>query len=390
LPGGGREIVDAETGEILVVRRGHNCSLQVVKTPAEGRAKRFYRLAAARELLGTKHRVGVCHRVPVKGADAVEVWRKRGADTACAGHFKGVMVCGSVWLCAVCGSKISERRRGELETAIALWKAQGGSVWLVTYTFSHGRSDVLADTLAKLAKARRLLKGGREYEAIRADFGIEGTVMAHEITHGDAHGWHPHYHELVFVKGADLNMAALRKRMYSKWARACERSGLGVPSWEHGLDVRGGQEAAAYVAKGGMWSLEHEMTKGHLKDGRGKNRSPGQLLECAVDVAADDAHRKQARRLWLDYAAAMKGKSQLQWSRGFKARFGLVDLTDEEIVGQAEEEAVLVARLSLDDWRVVVRHQLQASVLERAIIGAAAIEELLAIFRNCRNENAVT
>jgi hypothetical protein len=320
--------------------------------------------------------------VPAKGADAVEVWRKRAADANCAGHFKGVMACGSVWLCAVCGSKISERRRGELEQAMTQWKAEGGSVWLATYTFSHGRSDVLAETLLKLNHARRRLKSGREYEAIRAEFGIEGTVMAHEITYGDAHGWHPHYHELVFVKGGNLDMAAFRKRMYAKWARACEMSGLGVPSWEHGFDVRGGQEAAAYVAKGGMWSLEHEMTKGHLKDGRGGNRSPGQLLDCAVDLEASEAHRRQARRLWLDYAAAMKGKSQLQWSRRFKARFGLAELTDEEIVGQAEAEAVLIARLSLDDWRVVVRHELQAAVLERAIRGAEAIERLIAIFRD--------
>lgn len=375
-----RPVVDSETGEILLVRQGHDCGLVVVTGPGEARAKRFYRLEIARGLLGRGHRVNVCHRVPAKGVDAVEVWRKLpDGECQCGAHFKGVMVCGAVWLCAVCGSKISERRRAELETAIALWKAEGGTVLLVTYTFSHGRHDVLGETLDKLAKARKLMKGGATYKAIRQDFGIIGTVQAFEITHGPAHGWHPHVHELVFLR-AGADRVELRARLYEKWRRACVRSGLGEPSWEHGLDVRGGEEAARYVSKG--WGLEQEMTKGHIKDGRGKNRSPGQLLECSADPLADPGHQVEARRLWLDYAAAMKGKQQLRWTPGLKARFAVPDLTDEELAAQVEEDAVLLARISLSDWHVIARHRLQASVLALAEAGGAeAIEALLSAHR---------
>ncbi len=375
-----RSVVDSETGEILLVRQGHDCGLVVVASPGEARARRFYRLEIARGLLGTGHRVNVCHRVPAKGVDAVEVWRKLpDGDCQCGAHYKGVMVCGAVWLCAVCGSKISERRRAELETAIALWKAEGGEVLLVTYTFSHGRHDVLGETLDKLARARRRMKQGKVYDAIRQDFGMIGTVQAFEITHGPAHGWHPHIHELAFLRsGADR--VDLRQRLYEKWRRACVRSGLGEPSWEHGLDVRGGEEAARYVSKG--WGLEQEMTKGHIKDGRGKNRSPGQLLECSADPLADPAHRAEARRLWLDYAAAMKGKQQLRWTPGLKARFAVPDLTDEELAAQVEEDAILLARISLVDWHVIARHRLQASVLALAEAGGAdAIDALLAAHR---------
>ena len=377
-----RSVVDAETGEILLVRQGHDCGLVVVASPGEARARRFYRLEIARGLLGTGHRVNVCHRVPAKGADAVEVWRKLAdGDCQCGAHFKGVMVCGAVWLCAVCGSKISERRRAELETAIALWKAEGGEVWMVTYTFSHGRHDVLGETLDKLAKARRRMKQGMAYDAIRQDFGMVGTVQAFEITHGPAHGWHPHIHELVFVRSGG-DRGELRARLYEKWRRACVRSGLGEPSWEHGLDVRDGADKAGYMAKGVAWKLEHEMTKGHIKDGRGKNRSPGQLLECSADPLADPGHRAEARRLWLDYAAAMKGKQQLRWTPGLKSRFAVPDLTDEELAAQVEEDAVLLARISLADWHVIARHRLQASVLALAEAGGAdAIEALLSAHR---------
>lgn len=377
-----RAVVDSETGEILLVRQGHDCGLVVVASPGEARARRFYRLEIARGLLGTGHRVNVCHRVPAKGADAVEVWRKLAdGDCQCGAHFKGVMVCGAVWLCAVCGSKISERRRAELETAIALWKAEGGEVWMVTYTFSHGRHDDLGETLDKLARARKRMKQGMSYDAIRQDFGMIGSVQAFEITYGPAHGWHPHIHELVFLRsGADRG--ELRQRLYEKWRRACVRSGLGEPSWEHGLDVREGADKADYVSKGVTWKIEQEMTKGHIKNGRGKNRSPGQLLECSADPLADPAHRAEARRLWLDYAAAMKGKQQLRWTPGLKARFAVPDLTDEELAAQVEEDAILLARISLADWHVIARHRLQASVLALAEAGGAdAIEALLSAHR---------
>jgi hypothetical protein len=377
-----RSVVDSETGEILVVRQGHDCTLQVVASAAEARGRRFYRLEVARGLLGTRHRVNACHRVPAKFAQAVEVWRKHSqGECQCGAHFKGLMVCGSVWLCAVCGSKISERRRAELQTAIALWQAEGGVVWLATYTFSHGRHDVLAETLDKLANARRKMKRGMSYDAIRKDFGTIGTVQAFEITHGPAHGWHPHIHELVFLR-AGCDMAEFRNRMYEKWRRACIASGLGEPSFEHGFDVRGGEEAARYVSKGVGWGLDQEMTKGHIKDGRGKNRSPGQLLDCAADPLADEAHRAEAGRLWLDYAKAMKGKQQLRWTPGLKARFAVADLTDDEIAAQVEEDAILLARISLDDWHVIARHKLQASVLALAEAGGAeAIDNLIAAYR---------
>lgn len=377
------EVIDSETGEILLVRRGHDCSLQLAPTPGAARTRKYFRLSVARTLLGTGHRVNACHRVPVKHAEAVEVWRKRSdGECQCGAHFKGVMVCGSVWLCGVCGSKISERRRVELETAVALWKAEGGTVWLVTYTFSHGRHDVLGETLDKLAKARRSMKSGRIYERIKDDFGMIGTVQAFEITHGLAHGWHPHIHELVFLRSG-CDMVEFRQRIYDKWRKACIRAGLGEPSFEHGLDVRGGEAAARYVSKGvSTWGIEQEMTKGHIKDGRGKNRSPGQLLDCAGDPAADKAHRDEAARLWLDYAKAMKGKQQLRWTPGLKSRFAVADLTDEEIAAQVEDDAVLLARISLNDWHVIARHNLQATVLTLAEEGGAdAIENLITAYR---------
>lgn len=386
--------VDPRTGEILTFRQGHDCRFSLVETPAQVRARRWHRLALVRGLLrgpkfdrrqGLWHRVCYCHHSPLPGVGEVEVWRKLLADPQTTGHFRGLMTCGNVWLCDICGAKISERRREELRAAIEQWQRQGGAVWLCTYTFSHGRWDVLRETFDALSKARKLMKGGGEYQAIRNTWGVEGTVLAAEITYGPWHGWHPHYHELVFLNGRNLDMVEFHRRMYAKWRAACLRSGLGEPNERHGFDVRGGEHAAAYVAKMGdnsrRWGLQDEMTKGHIKAAKGDNRSPGQLLDCVLDPLSDEKHRAEARVLWLDYAEAIKSRRQLVWSPGFKARFGLVDLTDEELAAQVEAEAVLIARISLDDWALIARHKLQSSVLELAKAGPEAIENLIAGFR---------
>jgi hypothetical protein len=393
-----REFIDRETGEIMLIRQGHKCGFVLVTGSAEARGLRYRRLASGRSVLPTSHRIGVCHRVPSPHSASVEVWQ---VPQGCA-HFKGLMICGSVWVCAVCGSKISERRRAELETATALWRAQGGEVWLLTYTFSHGRFDRLRDSLERLSQARKFMKSGREYKQIRSEYGIIGAVQAAEITHGPAHGWHPHIHELAFVAGG-LDMRAFRSRMFERWRRACLRAGLGEPSERYGFDVRGGDEAAGYVAKGlgveswdrpgaapqpepepagGGWGLEREVTKGHIKNGRGSNRSPLQILDCAVDREATPEHREQSRLLFLDYAEATKGRRQLSWSPGLRSRFAVPELSDDEIAAQVGEDAVLLASIPLDDWYIIERNGLQAQVLSLAENGgAAAVFALIGAYR---------
>lgn len=361
-----REIVDQETGEILVVRRGHDCSFQIVLTPAKRRARRHVRKAMARKHTSPKHRLHACCRVPLAHAHEIEVWKRLGVPYGA--HFKGLMTCGNVWLCAVCEAKISERRQAELQTAIALAEAEGLQVWLATYTFSHGRFDVLKDSLHKLAEARKRLKAGQPYERIRRDFGIVGTVQAFEITHGPRHGWHPHIHELIFVRG-DADLAEFKERMFERWRLGCLRAGLGEPSRRHGFDVRDGKAAAGYVAKGigsENWGLAHEMTKANAKVGRGGNRSPAQLLDCCADPDSSPEHVKEAERLWVEYAEATKGRRQLVWSKGLKDRFAIADKSDEEVAAEAEEDSYLLAIIPLDAWRVIVKFDLQATVLNIA------------------------
>ena len=72
------------------------------------RVERYALQAVARDIL-PKSRTALCLRTRIKGGDGVGVWKCDHSGTA---HYSGLIVCGSVWTCPVCGAKISEKRRG--------------------------------------------------------------------------------------------------------------------------------------------------------------------------------------------------------------------------------------------------------------------------------------
>jgi hypothetical protein len=240
------------------------------------RLRRFALQAAAVAALPGEKRLRGCLRV--NHAEQVELKHSPARKTA---WYCGLVTCGSVWMCPICAAKVSERRRVELGQALAAWKKQGGSTWLSTLTFSHQPHENLVELKAKLADALRRFQGGAAAKNDKDQFGVVGQVRALEVTHG-GNGWHPHIHQLLFVTADDTpeNRDKLRASMFKRWRRACERSGLGVPSEKHGVRVDGGNNAGAYIAK---WGLESELTKHVVKEGRGKSRTPMAILGDFLD-----------------------------------------------------------------------------------------------------------
>ena len=327
------------------------------------RVERFALQSVARDIL-PKSRTAFCLRSRIKGGEGVGVWRSTQHQTA---HYSGLIVCGSVWTCPVCAAKISERRRLELQAAISQHRESGGDAYLLTLTTPHGRRDDLAQLLAMQAKALASFTAQRAVKAVFAEMGEIGRVRAFEVTHGRKgtnNGWHPHYHFLQFAKGgADAaQLMDWRTRLYLEWAKCCERAGLGTPSFQHGLDLQDGSKADKYLSK---WGLECEMTKGHIKQAKAGGETPFDLLRA---VLADKSDR-QAAALFSEFGRVFKGKRQLSWSRGLRARFDLVEKTDEEIAQEHTEGAELLGLISVDEWRDVLRVQARGVVLELAAAG---------------------
>ena len=336
----------------------------ITKSPAASamarRVERFALQSVARDIL-PKSRTAFCLRSRIKGGEGVGVWRSTQHQTA---HYSGLIVCGSVWTCPVCAAKISERRRLELQAAIAQHRESGGDAYLLTLTTPHGRRDDLAQLLAMQAKALASFTAQRAVKAVFAEMGEIGRVRAFEVTHGRKgtnNGWHPHYHFLQFAKGgADAaQLMDWRTRLYLEWAKCCERAGLGTPSFQHGLDLQDGSKADKYLSK---WGLECEMTKGHIKQAKAGGETPFDLLRA---VLADKSDR-QAAALFSEFGRVFKGKRQLSWSRGLRARFDLVEKSDEELAEERSEEAQLLGMISVEQWRDVLKVNARAMVLEIA------------------------
>lgn len=327
------------------------------------RAERFALQSVARTLL-SKERVGHCCRTRQKGSQ-VSVWRALDHGGA---HFKGLQTCGSVWHCPVCAAKISERRRAELEAAIAVHRASGGDVLLLTVTNSHHCGHALRDLLEGQEKALHRFRSARQSRVIWNDMGVVGTVRALEVTHG-RNGWHPHYHFLLFISKPLRNLAHLKESLGVRWIDCCRAAGLPLPDLAHGVDLRGGEWAARYASK---WGLEQEMTKAHIKKAKGGGRTPFDLLRLALDTG-----EAEACDLFKEFAKQFKGKRQLVWSRGLKALLRVEELSDQEISERADEDAELLGRLELDDWRRILRFDLRAKVLEAAEHGWSQVVTLL-------------
>lgn len=277
--------------------------------------------------------------------------------------FSGLSVCGNVWGCPVCGSRISQTRRAEMNTVLAWARAEGLVPVMLTLTARHGLEDRLADLLDAMKNAKRRLRQRAEWRRLP----LVGTITATEMTHGRVFGWHPHFHEILLVEAQDEAAAlAMVAPLADAW-RASLRA-FGLDGAEAAFQAQGAAEAGQYVAK---WGAAEEITLNTAKRGRagrgGPGRSPRELLR--LIAGGDEA----ARLLWLEYFAATSGRRrrQLVWSPGLKARCGLDELSDEDAAeAEIAHEIETVAEWDGDGWRRV--RPKRVALMEAAERGGAA------------------
>ena len=94
-------------------------------------------------------------------------------------HWANVQRCGGVWICPVCAKQITEKRREELRTGIDRWKNNhGGSVLLLTLTFSHSMGQPLKGLLLGLRKAMKRFYETTKVQAILRKWGSNIKLMA--------------------------------------------------------------------------------------------------------------------------------------------------------------------------------------------------------------------
>ena len=265
--------------------------------------------------------------------------------------------CSNVWLCPLCASKIQTRRADEVETAIKWAEAQGLQVVMITYTASHKANYALKDFGIRFQKAYRATM--KQVYRLRKQY-EEGNIKATEFTFSEANRWHKHSHVLIFLK-KECDADAFFNEIQQAWERQCSKVGLLDISnakaladfRKHGCDmVKGAQESLArYTNKSASeWTISDEMTKSVLKIGKNtEHMTPFQMI---VEIATtkDMNYRYRLIDAFFEYALYTKGLHQLDWSNGLKAKVGIEDKTDEEIMEEEKDDAEYIAGLTVAHW----------------------------------------
>lgn len=316
------------------------------------RLVRYALLDAAQKLL-PKERVKSCLRCRVDASKPVSVKYNQDRKQA---HYDNLQRCGSVWCCPNCAPKITEQRKKEIKQAV---ERHTGGLYMLTLTIPHYMGDCLKSLLLGFRGAlKRFFNGTRKAKAIWADMGKIGHIKALEVTWGQ-NGWHPHYHILIFTDKelpSDYDVSPL----VELWQNSCRLAKLPIPNAKYGLDFRKG-EYSEYVTKWG-WNIESELTKGHLKKGRGSNWTAWDLLKYYAFGTGIDDFEKYGK-LFQEFAICFKGSRQLDWSRGLKAMFGIGEKTDEQIAEETEKNAVEVFDICGDFWKLISKYKRKADFL---------------------------
>ena len=310
-------------------------------------------------------RVASCLKV-IAGLD-VQVYFSAKSGRASLG---GLQTCGSSWDCPVCAAKIAARRTMEVGAEVEVHQRAGGVPVLLTLTVRHHLHQRLADLLPAMAMALSRMKAHRRYKKLMAAHGCIGETRALEVTHGE-NGWHPHVHTILYLSNLP-DLAAFEAEVRALWEWAVVRAGLAEVN-EHGVLAEvvddKGHVVGRYFGKAATnWTAADELARANTKQGRAGGRTPFALL---ADSLAGD---REAGRLFREYSDAFHGRNQLTRSPGLRERLladwtDTADTTDEEVAATPEPDGVLLGIVDVGKWRVVVRLELRAELLEVASCG---------------------
>lgn len=383
---------DAQSGSGAVLGNIYGiCSHIEEYNRLSGHGRRFKLQSAARYILRNHTRLNVCNRVMVTGEDRVTIKYSPGTERAKYGN---LLRCGNAWVCPVCAGQIADTRKKELHVAVVAAMQMDLKPVMITFTLRHGEKDLLLPLLADLLKAYRAMTNHRAYKNIKKKYGFAGYIRGLELTYKT--GWHPHLHVMMFMDArllADENIIfQLEQDLYEVWLAELEKTGRdGIRGIA--VNVKAGDfYVAEYIAKYGRlpekptWTIESEMTGGMAKRSRDENgRTPFAIV---LDYLLSG--RDKDAKLFREYAAATKGRSILQWSRGLAEMLG-VDLVDDvAALDMTAPDFFEVVTMSVEMWVAIVKTGKRAAVLdhvERTEGNAEAIMQYcMAIYERVNSE----
>ncbi len=234
-------------------------------------------------------------------------------------NIRGTWACASRWGCFDCAPAVTARSADELGGTVRLHIEGGGSVLFLTGTFPHDYGDGLQKTFDAAAGAWRAHRSGRAPGELKDYYGYVGYIRAIDLTHGRAHGWHPHVHAVILIEGNldDAELAALEATMHRKWSAYMVKQGF-RSTHKFSLErPRNAGNVAEYVSKVTGHQTEEERARARLaREVVGTGTKQARKGRTITDIYRDAAAHGDPSALLLvdELETVLPRRKLLTWS----------------------------------------------------------------------------
>lgn len=344
-----------------------------------------------------KHRFSsqwMCNRTPLKTknstgygyVDVALTHTVRGHEVKTKASFHSLSHCHSAWSCPYCTPRRLAEFAFKTSCIIDHKYKHGYEAYMLTYTVPHHHQP-LAELMNQLKVLRHKVPntaGGQDLHRL----GWGGSIISLEITYSLYNGWHPHLHQLIFIKkGAQDKLKAAIDRYRRFYVETYYRE-FGVPDYEYCVDLfektqsvylsvdQNGEprriESGDYICG---WGGDNEIAK--MSNGKKKSAQVFDLLE------SDDPHDNA---LFMEYAWVVKGRGRVWFSHGIQQG---VDFENAAIAKAQKKtctviEAEVVASLPLSSWyEILDNEQTTGKVHRQGILNAAELNGYEGVLLYC-------
>ena len=260
----------------------------------------------------------------------------------------GLIHCNSIYQCNVCQQRILARKQLELETINDGYIKSGGSVYLVSLTVKHDKTDSFEFLLGSsktntgiLGAYSYLVSKDRKFQNLLKKYNVEMSCRAFESTWGKINGFHAHIHALFYMKQKLTNeeLNSFQEELHFLWSRSVDKVGLKVPNIKHGVNVKDGSHAGKYIAK---WSCSNELSSGQFKEAKNGNYTINQLEQLLINKEQTDVPLNQLKKVLSEYYKGCVGKRFLTWSdkdnlrKRYLNEAEMEELDDEDILENSD------------------------------------------------------
>lgn len=290
----------------------------------------------------------------------------------------GLIHCNSIYQCNICQQRILTRRQLEIETINKKHIKSGGSIYLVSLTVKHDKSDSFESLLGSsktktgiLGAYAYLISKDKSFKKLLKKYNVKMSCRAFESTWGKTNGFHAHIHSLFYMKQKLTNeeLISFKEEFHFLWSRSVEKVGLKVPNIKHGVDIRDGNDAGKYIAK---WSCSNELSSFQFKEAKNHNYTINQLEQLLIDKEQTEIPINQLRAVLSEYYKGCLGKRFLTWSdkdnlrKKYLNEAEMEELDDEDILENSDikpTEKVLIDYSSYIKIKSLNKvHQLKSSI----------------------------